>query len=53
MLTWLETNHDSGRDPDIILRVAEESGLQQVALQAPTDKRDQVIVEAATHRVSK
>ena len=33
----LKMNHNSSRDPDIILRVAEETGLHRVALHSPTD----------------
>jgi hypothetical protein len=44
-------NHNPGRDSYIILCVAEKTTLQQVALHAPTDEGDQVIVDAATHRI--
>jgi len=44
-------NHNPGRDSYIILRVTEKTTLQQIALQPPTDERDQVIVDAATHRI--
>jgi hypothetical protein len=49
----LKMNNDSRRNPHIILRIAEETGLQQVTLQSPTDEGDQVVVEAAAQRVSK
>ena len=47
----LKMNHNSGRDPNIVLRVAEETGLHQVTLYAPTDQRDQMIIQATTQRI--
>lgn len=46
-------HYDSGRDPGVALRAAEEAGLQGIALDAPTDERSQVVVEATANGIGK
>lgn len=46
-------DYNPGRDSHVILRITEKTSLQQVALNSPTDERDQVKVNATAHGVSK
>jgi hypothetical protein len=42
---------DSGREPKIILRVTEESGLQEIALKSPSDYVKKTVVNTAAQSV--
>lgn len=48
-----EVKCDSGRESEVVLRIAEESGLKEIGLDSPGDHRNEFVVEAATDRVSK
>src|ERR1700751_65216 len=47
-----EVKCDSGREPEVVLRIAEESGLKEIGLDPPGDHRNEFVVEAATDRVA-
>lgn len=40
--------HDAGREPEIILRVAEEPGLHEISLKPPAHRRDLFVIRSAT-----
>src|ERR1700722_9697473 len=51
--SWLKMNHDSSRDANIVLGIAEKAGLKQIALHAPTDQRNQMVIQTTAQGIRK